>query len=80
MNRETTEVRYAEVHFKNASSSFWLPREVVVTVEWKDKLVRNAHRYSDFHLFNVETKSNILLVPLQEHDPANAVNPVPTPQ
>ena len=70
LSRETTEIHYAEVHFKNSSSSLWLPRDVVVTVEWEGKLLRNTHSYSDFQLFNVETKSKILPEPLREHDAA----------
>lgn len=70
LSRETTEIHYAEVHFKNSTLSPWLPRDVVVTVEWKGKLLRNTHSYSDFQLFNVETKSKILPEPLREHDAA----------
>jgi len=56
LDRETTEVQYSEVRFKDVPLSFWLPRDVVVTVEWKGKLRRNRHTYSDFHLFSVEAK------------------------
>ena len=56
LERETTEVHYSEVRFKDVPLSFWLPRDVVVTVEWKGKLRRNRHTYSDFHLFSVEAK------------------------
>lgn len=65
LDRETTEIRYAEVHFKDAPLSLWLPREVVVTVEWKGKLRRNRHTYSDFHLFSVESKINVSPEPLE---------------
>jgi hypothetical protein len=53
--RQTTEVRYAEVHFKKHGISLWLPSQVEVTVEWKGKLRRNSHFYSEFRLFNVES-------------------------
>jgi tetratricopeptide (TPR) repeat protein len=55
LNRETTEIHYGEIHFKDLQSSSWLPRDVVVTVEWKGKLLRNQHSYSDFHVFNVQS-------------------------
>lgn len=56
LDKETTEIHYAEVHFKEVPQSFWLPRDVVVTVEWNGKMLRNQHRYSDFHLYNVQSK------------------------
>lgn len=55
LDRLTTEIRYIEVDFKDAALSFWLPRDVVVTVDWNGKLCRNRHSYSDFHLFGVES-------------------------
>lgn len=54
--RQTTEVHYGEVRFKEIPSALWLPREVTVTVQWKGRVFRNSHRYSDFKLFNVETQ------------------------
>jgi len=56
LSRQRTEIQYGEVKFKEIPGPFWLPREVTVTVEWKGKIFRNSHRYSDFKLFNVETK------------------------
>ncbi|MHB8652784.1 MAG: hypothetical protein ACYDA9_02790 [Terriglobia bacterium] len=70
LSRETTEIHYAEVRFKNASLSLWLPRDVAVTVEWEGKLLRNTHSYSDFMLFNVETKSKVMPESLKEQDSA----------
>ena len=56
LKRQTTEIQFGEVHFKEFASAFWLPRRVVVTVEWKGKKYRNLHEYSDFRLFKVGTK------------------------
>ena len=56
LERQTTEITYGEVRFKDSPNPYWLPREVVVTVEWKGKTFRNLHEYSDFRLFNVESK------------------------
>ncbi|HKS94559.1 MAG TPA: tetratricopeptide repeat protein, partial [Terriglobia bacterium] len=35
LERETTEIHFDQVRFKEIPSPLWLPREVVVTVEWK---------------------------------------------
>jgi hypothetical protein len=59
MTRQTTHIEYGPVRFKAASREFWLPREVVVTVEWKGKEYRNTHAYSDFRLFNVRSEEHL---------------------
>ncbi len=51
--RQTTEIRYGEVHFKDVSAGVWLPQDVIVTVQWRGRTFRNSHHYSDFKLFNV---------------------------
>ena len=53
LNRLSTDIHYSEVQFKDVSLSSWLPRDVVVTVDWRGKLLRNQHSYSDFHVFSV---------------------------
>jgi len=55
LKRETTEIQFGEVRFKDFPTAMWLPREVTVTVEWKGKVFRNWHRYSDFKVFKVDT-------------------------
>jgi tetratricopeptide (TPR) repeat protein len=59
LDRQTTEIDYQEVHFKNSSVGFWLPREVAVTVDWNGKTLHNEHRYSNFQLFDVKTNQRI---------------------
>lgn len=54
--RQTTEIQFREVQFKDITPTFWLPGEVVVTVEWKGKTFRNLHQYSDFKLYNVQSE------------------------
>lgn len=54
LNVQTTEIQFDEVRFKGVPAVFWLPSQVVVTVEWKGKSFRNVHQYSDFMLFNVK--------------------------
>ncbi|HEV2493205.1 MAG TPA: tetratricopeptide repeat protein [Terriglobia bacterium] len=56
LERQTTEIHFDQVRFKEIPSPLWLPREVVVTVQWKGKTFRNLHEYSNFKLFNVETQ------------------------
>jgi len=55
LNSQSTEIDYGQVRFAGAPSSFWLPRRVVVTIDWHGKSFRNVHEYSDFRLFNVRT-------------------------
>ncbi|HEV2176931.1 MAG TPA: hypothetical protein VGW33_06990 [Terriglobia bacterium] len=56
LKRQTTRVKFGEVHFKGESVVVWLPREVVVEAEFTGQTFRNIHRYSDFKLFSVETE------------------------
>jgi hypothetical protein len=56
LSRQTTQIQYVEVHFKDAPSGLWLPQVVTVTVEWKGKTFRNSHTYSNFKRFNVATE------------------------
>lgn len=63
LDRLTTEIEYGEVHFQDAPYSVRLPRDVVVTMEWKGKLRRNRHNYSDFHLFSVEAEIKAVKAP-----------------
>jgi tetratricopeptide (TPR) repeat protein len=56
LQRQTTEIHFKEVSFKEVATAFWVPQEVSVIVDWKGRVYRNWHRYSDYKLFNVETK------------------------
>jgi hypothetical protein len=40
LERQTTEIEFGEVRFPDVSSLLWLPRDVVVTVETKDRVHR----------------------------------------
>jgi hypothetical protein len=59
LERQTTEIAFAEVHFKGAAATFWVPQQVTVAVDWNGKHFRNEHRYSEFKLFNVEATQRI---------------------
>lgn len=52
--RETADVQYAPVSFKNIPDPLWLPKTVTVTVQWKGRVFRNSHSYSDYKLFDVK--------------------------
>ena len=59
LEKQTTEINYAEVHFKGIENGFWLPKEVNVTVGWDGKSLRNQHEYSGFQVFNVAATQKI---------------------
>jgi tetratricopeptide (TPR) repeat protein len=56
LQKQTTEILFQQVAFDGTASQLWLPQEVNVTVDWRGRLHRNQHRYSDFKLFNIETR------------------------
>jgi len=56
LERQTTEITYEPVQFKELAEAMWLPSQVAVTVEWKGRTFRNSHTYSRFRLFNTEVK------------------------
>jgi hypothetical protein len=57
--RETTETEFREVRFKESAQVLWLPRDVVVKVDWRRNVYRNHHRYSNFKLFTVGTEQKV---------------------
>ncbi|MFZ0962323.1 MAG: CDC27 family protein [Terriglobia bacterium] len=58
LERQTTEINFGAVRFKNLTEEFWLPQRVSVAVDWGGKRLRNEHRYSNFELFNVSAAEN----------------------
>ncbi len=69
--RQTTQIQYAPVQFKNKPAGLWLPQVVTVTVQWKGRTFRNSHRYSDFKLFNVATEEKRKQASLSPETDAN---------
>ena len=59
LQRQTTEIAYGEVHFKDNTTGFWVPRQVTVSVDWNGKHLRNEHRYSEFKLFQVQANEKV---------------------
>jgi hypothetical protein len=54
--RESTEVDYSEVTFKQGGKTLWLPREVTVWGQMRQYIFHNQHRYSHYRLFLVRTE------------------------
>jgi hypothetical protein len=54
-----TQIDFDEVRFDQATAKFWLPIQVVVTVDWNSRVLRNTHAYSNFKLFDVATSQRI---------------------
>jgi hypothetical protein len=52
--RETTQVVYSAVSFKQVGKTLWLPREVTVTGQLGRNTFQNQHSYSGYRLFNVQ--------------------------
>jgi tetratricopeptide (TPR) repeat protein len=57
--RQTTQIEYSPVRFKQVSKEYWLPQKVQVTVDWKGREYRNTHTYSEFKLFNVKSEEHL---------------------
>jgi hypothetical protein len=58
--RQDTDIMFEEVRFEGISTPLWLPHEVVTTLEVTGGMTfRNRHRYSDFHVFTVESFEKI---------------------
>jgi hypothetical protein len=53
--RETTQIEYFGVTFKQGGKSLWLPRQVNVRGQIGKYAYDNRHRYSDYRLFIVRT-------------------------
>jgi hypothetical protein len=56
--RQTSEVELGEVSLEGAPRPLWLPRKVVVTIDWQHTVYRNQHRYRDYKQFSVETRED----------------------
>jgi tetratricopeptide (TPR) repeat protein len=69
LQKLSTEIQFQEVSFAGVSRPLWLPKEVQITVDWRRRVLRNLHRYSEFHLFSVESK--------EERKPVKIPSPPP---
>jgi hypothetical protein len=55
----TADVEYQKTTLGDNPREFWLPRDVQVEWEFPDRTFRTRHKYSDYHLFAVETDYKI---------------------
>lgn len=69
LERQTTEITYDPVQFKQMAAAIWLPSQVAVTLEWQGKTYRNMHKYSDFKLFNTGAKDKVQKLDAPPPDP-----------
>jgi hypothetical protein len=60
LQRETTDISYSLVRFKDMPTALSLPAQVTVTVEYKGATYQNQHQYGDFKLFNTSVKEKHL--------------------
>ncbi len=59
LTRSTTDISFSEIEFPNIAQRFWLPEEVVVTMDWNGKTYRNRHQYSDYRVFTVQSYQQV---------------------
>jgi len=59
LDKETTDIKFNAVQFKQATQRFWLPEAVTVTLDWNGRVYRNNHAYSEFLVSNVEATQKI---------------------
>jgi hypothetical protein len=72
-----TQIDFQEIRLDRGARTFWLPTQVVVTVHWNGKDLRNTHLYSDFKLFNVEAQQKIAM-PADAEQGAKGIEDVDT--
>jgi hypothetical protein len=59
LKEQSTDIRFSDTRFENASKRLWLPQEVIVTTTIAGGVFRNYHRYSDYRLFAVASDYKI---------------------
>jgi tetratricopeptide (TPR) repeat protein len=78
LQRETTNIDFAEIRFKGIPEPLWLPQQVTVTVDWHGKHLRNVHHYADYKLYSVESTQKIRAPKVARQSSEDA--PAPGPQ
>ena len=51
--KQTTDVKFADVHVEGLTQTFWLPQEVTVESKRIGERLRNRHQYSNYRRFRV---------------------------
>ncbi len=69
LKQEIAEVDYRPYRFASSPRSFWLPSRVRVSVEWGNKRLQNAHNFTHYRLFKVDTSVAVRQPELAAHSP-----------
>jgi hypothetical protein len=77
LNKETTDIKFSEVQFKQVTQKFWLPEAVTVTLDWNGRVYRNSHAYSEFLVSNVEATQKIGKPKERQNAPKDGIEPAP---
>jgi tetratricopeptide (TPR) repeat protein len=77
LDKETTDITFSAVQFKQVAQKFWLPETVTVTLDWNGRTYRNNHAYSDFLVSNVESTQKIGKPKDVEKTVEDAIEPAP---
>ena len=77
LNKETTDIKFSEVQFKQVTQKFWLPEAVTVTLDWNGRTYRNSHSYSEFLVSNVEATQKIGKPKERQSAPKDGIEPAP---
>ena len=77
LNKETTDIKFSAVQFKQVTQKFWLPEAVTVTLDWNGRVYRNSHAYSDFLVSNVEATQKIGKPKEKQMAPKDGLEPAP---
>ncbi len=59
LEKQSMDVYFHEIRFARLNQTAWLPDQVLVTLEWNGKLLRNRHEYSDYMAFDVNATEKI---------------------
>jgi hypothetical protein len=56
LQRQTADLRFDDVRIAQVRSSYWLPREIEITMEFENHISREVHRYSNYHLYTAKAR------------------------
>ena len=59
LEKQSMDVNFHEVHFAHVNQTVWLPDQVLVSLDWNGRRLRNRHDYSDYMAFDVDATEKI---------------------
>jgi Tfp pilus assembly protein PilF len=80
LDKQTMDVDFHEVHFAHLNQTVWLPEDVLVSLDWNGKRLRNRHEYSDYKVFDVDASEKIAEPKGVAVEPASAPPDFGTPK